>query len=691
MKENIESIYPVTEYIKQASCFISKSNGISLQEANKFVMEQIKKNIKIPIVQYYCKEENGDVIKKEDSLIDYIKDTIKEGDIIVPSFTSYYHPSKQKSVHAEFMLHNTKERSKYKKEAFKNKQDGDMESFNYNNNMQKAKKILNNSLSGAYASKSTILRNPSAHYTLTSITRCVSSIGNAISESLICGNKHFKNSDIVFNYITAIVTNLNRKNIELCMDKYKLHIPTVEELLQMIKYSSQWYWEDENILNRIKEYLDKLDNVERVAIMYTNDLWNLRTYNEELIRNIINKFINKRNDITDDGNVLKDIPEHFEILGKIICNEEVKGLNINYKEFKGKDIGFLLVSTIVNVYNVYKEHELLFNTFLLTNILPPSISYIKEMFRECIVLSDTDSTCGSYEKWTNWYDFPDKSIAVAAVIVTLLSISVDNGLSLLSTNMNIPNDRLDVLKMKNEFFWPIFISGNTNKHYFSNITIQEGNVFKEPDLEIKGVHFIASSVNQDITKQIHQMMLDINTKLSQGEKISLIEYINKIRDLEIMIVDKVHQGDTSFFKLNNIKESKAYQNSVEQSPYFHYLLWREVFEDRYGEIGEPPYMSMKIPTTLDNKKKLDAYLLTIQDEVLRSKLTNFLSKYNKTSLATVMLPSTIVNSNGVPYELRSIINTHRIILDNLKSAYLMLESLGFYLKNDQTIIGIYGR
>lgn len=683
-------VFPVKEYIEQASFFIHKQLDIPIEESKQYVKELLKSNkIKNPVVRYYYKEENGDMIERQDKLTDYIKDSLQCGDIIVPSFTTYYSPEKQKSIHSDFMDYNTKRRSIHKKEAFKAKQNGEMDKFLYNDVMQKTMKIFNNSLSGAYASKSTVLRNPSAHYTLTSITRCVSSIGNALTESIVYGNKHFKDYDTTINYITTIVTNLKHNEVQYVIDKYKLHIPTAEEIMESILYSTQWYWSDTKLENNIVEYLKKLNDIERTAVLYTNDLWHLKKYNEDLMRKFIKAVINTEPAKSNDLSIMENIPEGLEILVKFICNEDIKGKNINYKELANTELGIKLASVGHNVIKIFNVMSKLFKTFLFTNVLPPTIANIKDMFRQCIVLSDTDSTCGSYDKWVEWYlgkvSGSSDAIPVTGVIMTINSMVVEHGLRILSKNMNLPKERMEILKMKNEFFWPVFIATNKNKHYFANTLIQEGNVYKDPELEIKGVHLIASAVDQTISKSIHSMVKEINTRLSNNEVISLKHYVDYIVSLEQSLLKRIEEGDVSIYKKDSIKESKAYKNDIEKSPYLNHILWKEVFEEKYGNPGEPPYTTIKIPTTLDSKKKMEAWLDTLEDKEIKDKLLAFMSKYNKTNFGTFRPPLSIVKSKGLPEEFLSCINKERIVLDNLNSGYLVLEALGYYKKNDTII------
>lgn len=686
----MNNIMPTIEYIKQASMYISKQLGLPIEEAYNRVVKSIQESkVKDPKVKFNYKKDNGDMEVKESTLLEYLRDVIASKDIIVPSFTTYYNTEKEKSIHAKFMAENTKNRSKFKKLAFKHKLQGDITQYLFNDTMQKSKKMFNNSLSGTYSSKSTILRNPSAHYTLTSITRCVSSIGNAYTESIVCGNKHFRTFHVTLSYLTSIITNIDKKLVNLAMDKYNLHIPSVDEIMKMIEHSSKWYWHDDTSIKHIRNFVSKLNDVDKVSIMYVNDLWNLKNYNEVLIRTMIDNITVKVKTGVLKAEEMQGIPDALEILTKLICHEEIQGKNINYQELENTTLGEMLFSTSKNVVHAFKHYDLLFKAFFYTKIQPPAIAYIKEMFRECIVLSDTDSTCGSYDQWVEWYmkkeDYSPAAIPIVGCINTIVSNVVDYGLQELSKNMNVPKENQNILKMKNEFYWPVFICGNVNKHYFSNTLIQEGNVYSQPDREIKGVHFISSASDQNIAKKVKEMMNDILDSISRNEKISLLKYVKQVADLEREILERINNGDVDIYKKDSIKDPKAYKLSQEQSPYFHHMLWNEIFKEKYGEINEPPYMVYKIPVTLDSNKKLKEYLANIEDEEFRNKLSSFLTRYKKDSIGTFRVPISIASGLGIPVELLPCIDKKRIVLDNLISAYLVLESIGFY-KKDNTIL-----
>ena len=274
----------VSEYIKQSSMFIHKMKGVSLEEAKQLVLEKIKnKKTQNPMVTFNHRQDNGDVIVDEIPLLDYIKDVKENNELIAPSFTTYYHPSVKESLHSKFIASSVAARSKDKKLAFKYMQEGDTEKYNFYDTMQKTRKIYNNSLSGAYASKSTIICNPSAHYTLTSITRCMSSIGNATTESLVAGNKIFITPESVVNYISTILTNNDMDVVSNILKKYNLKEPSTQEVMNNILESTKWYFNIPNKMKIIEEYISKLTGVERAIVLYTNDLYSIRILNPEFM------------------------------------------------------------------------------------------------------------------------------------------------------------------------------------------------------------------------------------------------------------------------------------------------------------------------------------------------------------------------------------------------------------------------
>lgn len=689
--EYTRSMDPIKEYMKQAVTYLCKRKKVTKEEANELIKLKIKETKLVnPIVRFNHQQPNSDFLEETVKLTDYLKDIKDNNEVVAPSFTTYKQPKDEPSVHSDFLKFNVGRRKENKTLAFKYKQDNMKEKEIFHTTLQMVMKTFNNAMSGGYASKSTVLYNPSAHATLTSTTRCLSSIGNAISESVITGNKHFRNPEIVYNYITAIISNCKKDLIESTLSLYKLTTPTVDNVMDMIVENIKYYWRSEIIEADIKDYLSCLEGYELAAILYTNDMHNVRLLNDNFCRVMIDQLIESKTDITEDPVYLTKSAEGVEILSKIINSELIKGMNIDYKELKGTELMSTLASTAKNICDVLMKYKMFFRCFFTSDILPISIAYIKDMLRKCIVLSDTDSTCGAYQEWVNWYfgkiDFSSKAISVASAIMTIVTQSMDHNIKVFTKNMNIDPDRVETLKMKNEFYWNVFVPTNVSKHYFANTCIQEGNVYREPDLELKGVHLIGSAVDQSYVKEIHKMIKDINLKLSTEGKISIYPYIEKIANMEKSIIEKIKSGSIDVYSKTNIKDPSSYKQSEEESAYWHHLLWENVFSAKYGSPGKPPYMVAKIPLTIDSNKKLTDFLSSIKDDGIKFKLAAFLLKSDKKSLGTFRPPVLIAAAKGIPEEFTPYIDINRVVQDNLKSGYMVLEALGFYKKDDRLII-----
>ena len=680
------SLSPVDDYLKQAKYFLVKMLKLPDDKANTLMLRSIKENNRVnPIVKFNNKNEFGDMESDSTTLTDYIKEAVSSGEVIVPSFTTYVHPSKQKSLHAEFLQVNIAKRKEDKDLAFKYKQLGDNAKELYYSTMQKIRKIFNNSLSGAYASKSTILCNPSAHYTLTSMTRSVASIGNMTSESMVAGNKYFKDPEVTINYIIAVASHIGSIGINRTIEKYRLYIPTPEEVMDMILFSSRHYWSNDEKENVILDLLKSLTNAELAAVMYCNDFWHFMKYNEDIARDIVTGMSTRVE--TGSENPLKDItksPEGVSNLVHHVCMDDIKGMKVNYYELEGKPLLDVLGSTAKGIVSTMTKYNLFFKIFYTTEIMPTSVAYIRDMLRDTIVLSDTDSTCGSYDKWVEWYfgkpDFTSRGTAVAAAVMTINTQVMDHHLKIFARNMNIDKTLVDLLKMKNEYYWPIFIATNVSKHYFADTAIQEGNVFEESELELKGVHLIASSIRPDIAKFAHDMMLEITRKIQKEGTVSLKEYLTKTADKEREIINSVLTGDITVYGTETIKDENSYKNDGESSPYKYYTFWQDVFSAKYGSPGTTPITTIKVHLKIPNKSAIKDFLEKIEDPDIKSKLTTHLS--NKTDMKILRVPVLIADERGIPEEFIDYIDVNRIVEENLKAVYYTLESIGFYRKDD---------
>jgi len=169
----------------------------------------------------------------------------------------------------------------------------------------------------------------------------MSSVGNITTESIVAGNKYFKDPDTTINYVIAVIHKANRNMIHRVVDKFKLYVPTADECMEMILYSSRWYWKDVDKENTIFNLINTLQDYELTALMYTNDLWHFKKYNEDVTRDIIKGMSSKYTNLSDNPvDELYKAPEGIGNLVHLVCSDDIKGINIDYKKLVNDTLNY---------------------------------------------------------------------------------------------------------------------------------------------------------------------------------------------------------------------------------------------------------------------------------------------------------------------------------------------------------------
>jgi hypothetical protein len=251
----------------------------------------------------------------------------------------------------------------------------------------------------------------------------------------------------------------------------------------------------------------------------------------------------------------------------------------------------------------------------------------------------------------------------------------------MSANIGIGPDRIHQIAMKNEYKFDVFVPTQVGKHYFAYISCQEGNIYDEPDMEIKGVHLKSSNVPKPVMAAAKQMMKDIMDTVMQGKKISLYAMLKRVGDVEREIRRSVLAGEPTYFRIAQIKTPASYTKSEEESPYQHYLFWEEVMAPKYGPAPQPPYACSKVSVDLGSKTALREWAEKIEDTELRDRLQKWIERTNKNGVQAFLLPSENLGIHGMPKEISSVMDMRRTIFDLSGVLYLIIECLGFYCVN----------
>ena len=170
--------------------------------------------------------------------------------------------------------------------------------------------------------------------------------------------------------------------------------------------------------------------------------------------------------------------------------------------------------------------------------------------------------------------------------------------------------------------------------------------------------------------------------LYANEKISLREILVMVADYERKILADIENGGISFYRASKVKEAESYTKPPTESPYRNYLMWNEIFGPSYGEAPVPPYNTFKIPLELTKKEKVKLFLSEFEDQACATRLQNWLNKGNRDNLNTLYVPMDLFTNKAIPKDIVSMVRVRDLVFDVMISCYLVLESMGYYFRND---------
>lgn len=681
-------------YVTDMATYLHKRTGKDLATCMEWVKAKTQPGgdlgITDPEALVLSKEVEGERTKVTMPLSHYLKDITDNRRILSPTMAVYHHPDAKKSLLSEYISINIQKRGVSKKEMFQAESRGNEEMRIYKDNEQKSAKIKNNSLSGAQASAHTILRNKSAHSSLTSTCRSATSYGNANNEKFLMGNRHYWSPDVVKANVISIINHTDYPALEQAMVEFGIRHPSVDETFACITYSSDLYWRNPAQKDEIHRLVTSLSDIERSAFVYSGDLYHLAQYNDQVVRTFLEKLSTKATAPVDDPDTwVGMMDDDLKAFVCLLCAEELSTTDEKTGTVKGLKeqnwTGYcVLAATAKKIIDTLDEYQNLIKGLWRVNTLPASIAHIRSSLRRSAVTSDTDSTIFTVQYWTEWYvggiDFDQKSLDISYAIVYLASQSITHVLAMLSAGMGVVPDQIHDLAMKNEYAFPVFCLTSKAKHYFAYISAKEGNVYDKYKTEVKGVQLKDSNCPPHVMAEFHKTLNWIMDEIIKHKQISLETLYKRIGAIEWGIHKSVMKGDSTYLTAGQIKDAGSYAKPM-SSNYQHYVLWQHVFAPKYGEAPEPPFSTTKVQINIKNQTALKSWLDEIKDRELAERLETYLREQKRTGVTSLMLPRAVVEVTGLPEEIIQAMDIRGLIMSTVRPFYLALESLGIFLMN----------
>ena len=468
-----------------------------------------------PVVKYMHRPDHADRSLETTTMSRFLTDVANNDESLAPTFTSYCSPDKLQSLLSLYTMDNIVGRDVSKGQMFDAKNAGDKVLYIFKNLEQNNKKTTNNSLSGASLTPSTALFNPTSHSALTTNCRNTTAQGNANNEKFIEGNRHYMDVDTIMNNLVSICQITDLELIEQAVRLYGLAVPTRDDVLSCIERSKNLYFPSNKHMGPVYDYLDTMTPMERCAFVYVSDLYHLHKHNRDFVVSLLQDLIivpQKSVPVEEAKFILKVVSEDIVNLARQHCHEFSKGKKPKEILATSEHEYGILAATAKHINDRLVQIQPFINAFWLTDNMPPSTGNFPTSVRRSVLGGDTDSTLFTVQEWIQRVygriGFSDDMNATSDVMIFLAAQTSSHLHAKMSANYGVHRDRLFDTQMKNEYKFKIFVPTLMAKHYWAMKTAQEGNVFTETELELKGANMISSATPGDIVASVKKFLHD---------------------------------------------------------------------------------------------------------------------------------------------------------------------------------------
>lgn len=614
---------------------------------------------------------------------------------IISPFGTYYRTSQDKCSFLKGLIDgNMKQRKAEKKLMLEAKKAGDKVKAKYHNNAQTTIKYRMNSMPGSMGSKFNFLSNRPNFNSVTSIARFFIMNAYAHAERFLEGNFFFRTEEQLMNHlVNCRVSGPKGADVEKVVTELGLKIPAWQEVFVFLVGQLRKYDMAPNLqydYENIKIFLCRLSMGELCFLYYMSNMKHLIQHNEEIFRPWLQDFFSCDNiDLTKDCDPadIRNLDGDLAIVISTVyaswfpTNDEGNSISIYDCIEKAPDVAKKLVligrHMVAKLEQISKAFQIFFNHQV-------CICYVaehKQMKRDAIILSDTDSIIFTTKSWVEWYNgklvIDQTAFNINALIVYWLTKANAFILYNVSKAFGATNKDLYTMAMKNEFMMPVEILTTLKKHYASILKVQEGVVYAKPVLDIKGVGLRGSNYCKETLNYAENFIAScIDSIYTQG-KVSIQDKLIETLRLERYIYDSLLRGEPKFLQVEPVKSKDEYKNA-DIGIYFNYMFWEEIFAEKYGNIIVPTKCYI-LPLT--NVRSM-TYRNRLSDRYkdIYEKLMAFLENNPGKDITRVPLNPLI---DSIPEELRPVIHYKNVIYSNVRPMYIILQSLGHNFGNNK--------
>ena len=527
-----------------------------------------------------------------------------------------------------------------KKDKFAHVNDEDKTLFLMYDTIQLTYKLLMNSLYGATIEKSSFFYNP------------------------------YFGPAVTYTGVVIITTSMN------VFEKFMSANVSFRKLHDILTYVNNIIKEDYNPYEYVTSGVDK----EIVIEFLYSKLMDKTPNNKRIIKNVINGLseidtlkVYLKNNIYE---TIDRSPKIQEILKGMLGNTDFLDPNEPPEAYMdGLSEMWTILDTLVHYdyldFYRYENSEYGERKTILTVDTDSNFLYLYPFFKYCKDKFNIDDTEMIRMTTTN-------------VIMFVLTSLITKCYQTLTKAFGIQDEsQRKLIAMKNEFYYSRIMLTNSKKNYSGIINLQEGNILEPAKHDIKGLAIKKVSTNKEVRKEFTRILQE---DILSSKEIDVSRILSAYSDLEDRIRESLLNGELSFAIPGKVNAVSSYKDPYTQQTVRGSLIWNAlypnkeiVFPEKVNFVKLKDYSYEEICTLISESE-------SITDDEKQSfinALENCLysnEKMAKYGFRVLCIPKSVTR---IPEWLIPFINVNKMIEDNMRPGFKMLESLEFNILSYQ--------
>ena len=662
---------------------LTKSTGCSREQASEFVKSTIQTRFKDPRVKIV----ECPVYGTEDLTVSTLLNTVNKynASVVTPS-GSFYKPTHVERSEVPAMvvdkieLRNTLKVKQFDAEAQQNHVDARRYLYG-----QTSTKVEVNALPGAFGNAFNVFADKAGYNSITSCGRVLITNSCITAEEFLGGNIPFLTEEMSINYIHCCTRICPDAEVMYkILHDFGMKIPTVDDVYTYIMRILKRHAGMSEVRS-IRRILESLNEPQRIFVYYANNFRHI-AWESATIRSMFDNMRNTDIEIDDTADP-KDIwsfDEDLVVLALFCMAPHMKdadGENIIPRTIPTEhpQLGKHIVTFERHLEKIINNFEVVLDTFIYNDMNKQRIMKSREMIRNTVAFSDTDSVGYTTEHWIEWYtgqldELTRVSVDIMAIATYFYTKANADVMAKFSLSIGATGDDVYRMKMKNEFLYLAMLIYNIKKTYASLIAVQEGLWYSKQKPDLKGTAIRSSSVAAEAIEFSTDLIMNKILHRVQKGKISLTELIRDCRDFEVYMWESIEAGECTFVGRTSVKMTSDYKDgSKNASDYAD--LWNSVF-DNYGDIRPPEKLSC-----VKLVKPNAGYYTWLEENYPKTyvKMQAYLAR--KGALPTSLVIAAAYNK--IPPEIIPLVNIRHIVYTSIKPCHLTLEQIGCSITFDK--------